>query len=109
MSRFIRFFGQFRASSGFLFVVILTFIYFSFYAVKGERGLIRYFALTQEVSKAQDVLQKYDFEKKQWEDKVRLLSSESLDLDMLDERAHIVLNMLHPNEFVILDEGLVTQ
>ena len=68
MSRFIRFFGQFRASSGFLFVVILTFIYFSFYAVKGERGLIRYFALMQEVSKAQDVLQKYDFEKKQWED-----------------------------------------
>lgn len=101
--------SKIKFSSGYFFVVILMFIYFSFYAVKGERGLIRYFALINEVAQARQVLAKYDAEKQQWEDKVKLLSSDSLDLDMLDERAHIVLNMVHPNEFVVLDESLVTQ
>ena len=101
--------SKIKFSSGYLFIVILTFIYFSFYAVKGERGLIRYFSLTNEVAEARQVLEKYDQEKQRWEEKVELLSSDSLDLDMLDERAHIVLNMVHPNEFVVLDKDLVTQ
>lgn len=101
--------SKFKFSSGYLFVVILTFIYFSFYAVKGERGLIRYFSLTKEVAQAQRILEKYDQDKQHWEEKVKLLSSDSLDLDMLDERAHIVLNMVHPYEFIVLDESLVTQ
>ena len=34
-----------------------------------------------------------------------LRTSEGLDLDMLDERAHIVLNMVGKDEFIILDEA----
>lgn len=96
--------SKIKSSSGFLFIIILTFIYFSFYAVKGERGFMRYVYLTDEVQKAREIEQKYAAERKDWEEKVRLLSSDSLDLDMLEERARIVLNMVGIDEFVILDE-----
>ncbi len=104
MSWLSDFWSKVKGSSGFLFVIILTFIYFSFYAVKGERGLLRYVYLTEEVGNARSVAQKYAEERRDWEEKVRLLSSDSLDLDMLEERARIVLNMVGMDEFVILDE-----
>ena len=37
------------------------------------------------------------------EKRVALLSSESLDLDMLEERARIILNLGTKNELVIID------
>ena len=88
-----------------MLITILTFIYFSFYAVKGERGFLRYVYLTDEVKEARRAAEKYAAEKSEWEAKVKLLSPESLDLDMLDERAHIVLNMVGKDEFIILDEA----
>ncbi len=97
--------AKMKSSSGFLFVIILTFIYFSFYAVKGERGFMRYVYLTGEVSEARRMSEKYAREKSDWEERVRLLSAESLDLDMLDEQARLVLNMVGSDEFVILDDS----
>ena len=38
------------------------------------------------------------------EEKIKLMSSTSLDLDMLDERARKVLNLVKQDEFIILDE-----
>lgn len=103
MGRFLSLFSKIKSSSGFLFVLILVFIYFSFYAVKGERGLIRYINLNKEVEQAREMSEKYLNEKNMWNDKVKRLSSENLDLDMLDEQARLVLNMVGPKEFVILD------
>ena len=88
-----------------MLITILTFIYFSFYAVKGERGFLRYVYLTDEVKEARRAAEKYAAEKSEWEAKVKSLSPDSLDLDMLDERAHIVLNMVGKDEFIILDEA----
>ena len=99
MHGFYNIFAKVKSSSGFLLIIILTFIYFSFYAVKGERGFLRYVYLTDEVKEAHRAA-----EKSEWESKVKLLSPESLDLDMLNERAHIVLNMVGKDEFIILDE-----
>lgn len=104
MHGFYNIFAKVKSSSGFLLIIILTFIYFSFYAVKGERGFLRYVYLTDEVKEAHRAAEKYAAEKSEWEEKVKLLSAESLDLDMLNERAHIVLNMVGKDEFIILDE-----
>lgn len=98
------FFSRIKSSSGLLLIIILMFIYFSFYTIKGERGLVRYMQLTDEVTDARRAYKKYAAEKEEWEEKVKLLSSESLDLDMLDERARIVLNMVGAKELVILDD-----
>ena len=85
-----------------LIVVFLVFIYFSFYTVNGERGLLRYMYLSKEIKYARQVAEQYNAEKRELEQKVRLLSSNSLDLDLLEERARIVLNFAADDEFVIL-------
>ena len=89
--------------SGLLIVFVLLFFYFSFYTINGERGLRRYLHLQQELSYAEKIADKYSREKAELEEKVRLLSSTSLDLDMLDERARAVLNYAGNNEFILLD------
>ncbi|MBE6450864.1 MAG: septum formation initiator family protein [Alphaproteobacteria bacterium] len=105
MSKLNDIFLKMKSSSGFLFMMILLFVYFSVYAVKGERGLIRYVYLNKEVAEAKSMSKKYADEKHYWDEKVELLSS-NLDLDLLDEQVRTVLNMVGPNEFVILDEKL---
>ncbi len=87
-----------------LIVVFLIFIYFSFYTINGERGLLRYMYLSKEIKYAQEIADKYSTEKKLLEQQVRLLSSNSLDLDMLEERTRMVLNYAADDEFVLLDD-----
>lgn len=92
-------------SSGLLIGFILLFFYFGFYAFYGERGLRKYLYLSKEVEYARGLSQQYSRAKENLKYQVKLLSPESLDLDMLDERAREVLNYVGGDEFVILDEN----
>lgn len=78
--------------------------YFSYFAVKGDRGLLRYMSLQDKVAEAEQINKNYENQRLEWEQKVKLLSSNSLDLDLLDERARTVLNMIGQDEFIIIDE-----
>ena len=91
-------------NSGFLILCVLLFFYFSFYTINGESGLLKYMYLSKEIAYARTIAAQYSAQKQKLEAKVRLLSSSSLDLDMLDERARVVLNFAGNDEFVILDE-----
>ena len=91
--------------SGVLIIFVILFFYFSFYTINGERGLRRYLHLQQELSYAEKIAEKYSKKKVELEAKVRLLSSDSLDLDMLDERTRIILNYANSDEFVIIDNA----
>lgn len=91
--------------SGVLIVFVILFFYFSFYTINGERGLRRYLHLQQELSYAEKIAEKYSKKKAELEAKVRLLSSDSLDLDMLDERTRVILNYANSDEFVIIDNA----
>lgn len=91
-------------NSGFLFFCAILSVYFIFHGVSGDRGLMQYFYLKKEIAEARKIAETYHNEKVRLENKVRLLSNSSLDLDMLDERARIVLNYASDDEFVILDE-----
>ena len=84
---------------------VILFFYFSFYTINGERGLRRYLHLQQELSYAEKIAEKYSKKKAELEAKVRLLSSDSLDLDMLDERTRVILNYANSDEFVIIDNA----
>jgi len=92
-------------TSGFLMVCVMLFLYFLFYTINGERGLLKYFYLKKEIAQAQKIEDQYNRQKTELEGKVRLLSSSSLDLDMLEERARAVLNYVGTDEFVILDNS----
>ncbi len=83
--------------SGFLVV------YFGFHSFCGERNIYRYFSLKKEIAMAQKEAAIYAKQKQNLQSKVQHLSDISLDTDLLDERARVVLNMAADDEFIILD------
>lgn len=75
-------------------------VYFGFHAVQGDRGLIAWWNLNQEIAKAEAVAQRVAAEKSELENRVRLLRPDSLDPDLLEERARL-LNLGRPNEKIV--------
>lgn len=90
-------------SLGFVIICMMLSSYFLFYAIKGERGVIKYFYLKQEIAAAEKIAAKYKDQKNHLEMQVKRLSSSSLDLDLLEERARVVLNFVGDDEFIIID------
>jgi cell division protein FtsB len=76
--------------------------FFTFHAVEGERGLRAYFALNLQTELALEERDALRHDRMMLERRVNLLKPESLDLDMLDERARKVLNKVHEDDFVII-------
>ena len=76
--------------------------YFAFHAFRGERGLIALRQLSHQVGAAQQMYDKIKTHRKKLEHKVRLLHPDSLDPDMLDERARVMLNYGLENDIIII-------
>lgn len=92
------------AISNFLssFVSLGVFVYFAFHLVHGDMG---YFAMRGAENKAVALQQKHETllqDRIALENRVKLLRPDSLDLDMLDERARTVLGFVREDERVIL-------
>jgi cell division protein FtsB len=78
--------------------------YFAYHAVQGERGLLAYVQLQQQLDQAKAVDGELDAQRAELERKVELLGREPLDTDLLEERAREVLNYTRENEVVILTD-----
>ncbi|MDO4162073.1 MAG: septum formation initiator family protein [Pseudomonadota bacterium] len=91
-------------SSGFIVLLMVLCSYFSYFAVKGDRGFLKYMYLQDKIAEATKVKADYEEQRQNWDQKVKLLSKSSLDLDLLDERARAVLNFIGNDEFIILDD-----
>ncbi|NQU61855.1 MAG: septum formation initiator family protein [Rhodospirillales bacterium] len=76
--------------------------YFGFHVVHGDRGLIAWWNIKQRVSGAKEALAVATAEREKIQNRVRLLNPGSLDPDMLEERARLMLNYGHADEIVIL-------
>ncbi|MEI8396279.1 MAG: septum formation initiator family protein [Rhodospirillaceae bacterium] len=76
--------------------------YFTFYAIYGERGLLSMHQLEAEVDHAKGALATVRDERQRLEQRTTLLRPDSLDLDMVDERARQMLNMSHANDVIIM-------
>ena len=78
--------------------------YFAFHAINGQRGLIAWYEVGQRIEQLENrhVLNHARIEKLDLA--VSLLRVESLDPDMLDERARHILGLAHPNEIIILHQ-----
>ncbi|MFM2042216.1 MAG: hypothetical protein RLY86_792 [Pseudomonadota bacterium] len=79
--------------------------YFAYHTVHGDRGIVAWNQLQQEVAEAERVLTQVRAERGELEQRTRLLRPDSLDPDMLEERARIQLNHVHPDDLVILLPG----
>ena len=80
--------------------------YFTYHMIQGDRGLIAMNRLELAIDNAQQALTKSEAERARLEAKVAALRPDSLDLDMLDERAREVLGLVRQDELVVfLDDG----
>ncbi|WP_237154104.1 FtsB family cell division protein [Oryzibacter oryziterrae] len=77
--------------------------YFGYHAVNGEYGMVGRERLETRTRELNAELSRLDAEKSNLESHVKLLRAESLDQDMVDERARIELSVVNPNEVVIMD------
>jgi cell division protein FtsB len=75
--------------------------YFVYHAVQGDRGILAWMQVNQQIKVAQAELNKSDADRDAMDQRVALLSNNSLDLDMLEERARVMLNFSHPDDLVI--------
>jgi cell division protein FtsB len=84
--------------------VVLT-GYFAYNLVIGDRGLSAWWRLNQELQSEEANLTTLQEQRAALDRKVSNLSPEHLDLDLLDERVRATLNLVAPNEVVIMREG----
>lgn len=80
-----------------------VFAYFAYHAVQGERGLLAWLKLSQQVQETEASLDRIKAKRMRLEARVRLLRPDSLDPDLLEERARATLGLAHPDDVVIYD------
>jgi cell division protein FtsB len=80
-------------------------VYFGFHAVQGERGFLAYVKLNKELQQAELQSAAVSEQRAALEMKVAGLRPESLDLDLLDERARLLLNYGQPTDGVVRFDG----
>lgn len=79
-------------------------VYFAYHTVEGDRGVLAWIRLKNELLEAELQLAKVTEERQSLEHRVLLLRPDHLDPDMLEERARIMLNMGRDNEVVVFDQ-----
>ncbi|MEM8569924.1 MAG: septum formation initiator family protein [Pseudomonadota bacterium] len=90
-------------ASGALFAIVFvaSICYLAFTALQGSHGLVRLVEVREQESELSAQLSALVSERAELENKVRLLSNDSLDLDLLDERARKVLTLGSTNEIMV--------
>lgn len=76
--------------------------YFVYHTVQGDRGWVAMIRMQHEVKAAEATLDRLQTERKELEHRTKLLHSNSLDPDLLEEKSRELLNYSKPGEIVIL-------
>ena len=77
-------------------------VYFSYHAFQSDNSFFELFRIEDSIVAAKTKLSFLRKQRETMEQRVRLLNSASLDPDMLEERARIMLNYGHPNDIIII-------
>ncbi len=78
-------------------------VYIVYHAVQGNHGLIAYWQLVKQVDAAKQAVALLDEEKTRLQKRVELLHPDSLDRDMLEERARVMLGYADPTDIILVD------
>ncbi len=80
----------------------LLFAYFVMHAIQGNRGLLAWLQIRQQIATA-DVEHSISLEKRlNWERRIALLRSDAMNRDMLDERVRLVTGFLKKDEILVI-------
>jgi len=78
--------------------------YFAYHLIEGDRGLIAWVQLTQQIRAAKQQQIDTHLQRQAIERRVALLHPEHMDPDLLDEQARAALNLIGPGEVVIMNK-----
>ena len=78
--------------------------YFAYHLIEGDRGLLAWRRLSGELRLDSAALETARAERLALERRVDNLKPDHLDLDLLDERVRATLNLVAPNEIVIMQK-----
>jgi cell division protein FtsB len=87
------------------FISCGLFVYFFFHLMHGDRGYFAWKGVEEKLKTSEARYEKTLQERETLEQKVKMLRPDSIDLDLLDERARAVLGFMKPSELVILDKS----
>jgi cell division protein FtsB len=76
--------------------------YFAYHLIEGDRGLMAWFRLNQEIRAATANLETIREQRAALDLKVSNLRPDHVDPDLLDERVRATLNFVSPDEIVIM-------
>ena len=76
--------------------------YFAYHLVQGDRGLIAWLRLTQQIDEARATLAQVEAERQPLAHRVSLMG-EHIDPDLLDETARAGLNLVGSDEIVVFN------
>ena len=79
-----------------------VFGYFAYHAIQGERGILAWLQISQQLAESQATLDELAAEHEDIQRRVSLLSPSSLDPDLLDERARVMLNLAEPDDRLVI-------
>ncbi len=85
------------------FICFVLVVYFGYHAIHGDRGLLVWIHLKNEIKQAETIHASLVESRQHLERRVAFLRPESLDRDMLIERAHLVLGLVRDDEVVVLN------
>ncbi len=82
-------------------LAVFAVVYFAYHLVHGERGLLAWWELNKQVSEAKLELSQVSEQRQSLEKRVRHLNPGTLDPDLLEERARLMLNYGRETDMVI--------
>lgn len=80
-------------------------VYFCYHLIAGERGYLRYLSLENRIETAQVTLQDVSAHRADQEEKVVMMRPGSINRDLLEERARVVLGYRYADEKIIPQTG----
>ena len=98
---------EFRARARFVIgplIGILAVSYFTYHVAQGDRGLIAWWKIKHRTALAKKTMERSHYNRQEIERRVNLIKPNSIDPDMLEERAMKVLNYGYKEDIVILEE-----
>ena len=86
-------------------ITFFIFIYLFYFLIYGQRGLLKYFYLSNQNQEYNEILAQLTSENQYLSNRIRKLQPNTVDLDFLDEQVRKKLGLIDKNEIVIiLDE-----
>ena len=93
---------SFFTALGLYLLAALLIGYFGVNAYTGNHGLRAREQIDQRIAHLTDDLAEANAERTMWERRIKLLKSDSVDPDMLDERARELLDYADPHDLVLM-------